>query len=86
MTLSSATKIVIRCIFCLEILDTETKAVRQARLIKNSNLESIVELFSGEGMGSGQVKSFIAVFPRDDQCNAMRSDRKNDSLEPEVAK
>ena len=86
MTLSSATKIVIRCIFCFEALDSETKADLQTRLIKNLNLESVVELFSCEGMGSGQVKSFIAVFPRDDQCNAMRSDRKNDSLEPEVAK
>ena len=86
MTLSSATKIMIRCIFCLKIFVSETKAVRQGRLIKNSNLESIVELFSGEGMGSGQVKSFIEVFPRDDRCNAMRSNRKNDSLEPVVAK
>lgn len=40
----------------LGILDFETKAVRHARLIKNSNLESVVELFSGEGMGSGQME------------------------------
>lgn len=40
----------------LGILEFETGAVRHARLIKNARLESVVELFSGEGMGSGQME------------------------------
>lgn len=40
----------------LALLDFETKPVMQARLIKNSRLESVVELFSGQGMGSGQME------------------------------
>jgi len=40
----------------LGILDFETKSVRHARLIKNSRLDSVVELFSGAGIGSGQME------------------------------
>lgn len=40
----------------LGILDFETKAVRHARLIKNTRLESVVELFSGDDIGSGQME------------------------------
>ena len=40
----------------LGILDFETKSLRPARLIKNSRLESVVELFSGDGIGSGQME------------------------------
>lgn len=40
----------------LGILDFETKAVRHARLIKNSRLDSVVELFAGDGIGSGQME------------------------------
>lgn len=40
----------------LGILEFETKSVRHARLIKNAQLESVVELFSGDGIGSGQME------------------------------
>ncbi len=40
----------------LGILEFETKPVRHARLIKNSRLQSVVELFSGDGIGSGQME------------------------------
>jgi hypothetical protein len=33
----------------------KTPALRRARLIKNSHLESVVELFNGRSMGSGQI-------------------------------
>ncbi len=33
----------------------KTTALRRARLIKNSHLESVVELFNGRSMGSGQI-------------------------------
>ena len=33
----------------------EHPGLRRARLVKNARLESVIELFSGEGMGSGQI-------------------------------
>jgi hypothetical protein len=43
----------------LSTLPLVSPSLRKARLIKNSRLEGVVELFSGESTGSGQV------FPRD---------------------
>ncbi|MBT5809837.1 MAG: hypothetical protein HOI19_05650, partial [Rhodospirillaceae bacterium] len=39
----------------LSVLPLANLGLRNARLIKNSRLEGVVELFSGEGTGSGQV-------------------------------
>lgn len=40
----------------LSTIPLKTKSLRQARLIKDERLEGVVELFSGEGTGSGRVK------------------------------
>ncbi len=40
----------------LGILEFETGPLRHAKLIKNAHLKSIVELFSGAGIGSGQME------------------------------
>jgi len=40
----------------LGMLEFETRPLRQARLIKNVRLHSVVELFAGEGIGSGQME------------------------------
>ena len=37
------------------MLPFKTTALRRARLIKNTNLKSVVELFAAEGSGSGQL-------------------------------
>ena len=37
-------------------LPLKTRGLREARLVKNSRLEGVVELFSGNGAGSGQLK------------------------------
>lgn len=37
-------------------LPLKTRSLREARLVKNSCLEGVVELFSGNGAGSGQLK------------------------------
>lgn len=47
----------------LSIIPLETPALHRARLIKNVRLESVVELFADEGMGSGQIP--IEALPRD---------------------
>ena len=39
----------------LSIIPFDTLALRRARLIKNSNLESMIELYRGEASGSGQT-------------------------------
>jgi len=39
----------------LSIIPLETNTLSRSRLIKNSRLESVVELFSGQGTGSGQI-------------------------------
>jgi hypothetical protein len=39
----------------LSALDLETRVLKDARLIKNNAVRSVVELFSGEGIGSGQL-------------------------------
>ena len=39
----------------LNIIPLETKSLRDARLTKNSHLESVVELFSNQSAGSGQI-------------------------------
>lgn len=39
----------------LSIIPLETKALKNARLIKNPQLESVIELFSGKKTGSGQM-------------------------------
>jgi hypothetical protein len=48
-------------IFCLplSILPLANQSLKKARLIKNSQLQGVVELFSGDGTGSGQM------FPKD---------------------
>ncbi len=40
----------------LAMLDIQTKALREARLIKNNRLRSVVEMFHGAGVGSGQLE------------------------------
>ena len=40
----------------LSIIPLETPGLRRARMVKNSHLESVLELFNYEGSGSGQVK------------------------------
>ena len=40
----------------LSILPIETIALRHTRLIKNAQLEGVVELFEGSKTGSGQVE------------------------------
>jgi hypothetical protein len=39
----------------LAIIPLETRSLRRARLIKNMQLDGVVEVFSGEGIGSGQL-------------------------------
>ncbi len=36
-------------------LDLETRVLREARMIKNNSVRSVIELFSGNGIGSGQL-------------------------------
>ena len=40
----------------LSLIPLETKSLRRAKLIKNMQLEGVIEVFKGEGMGSGQLK------------------------------
>ena len=37
----------------LSMISLETRGLQRARMIKNSRLESVVELFEGEEIGSG---------------------------------
>ncbi|HSO42726.1 MAG TPA: hypothetical protein VLR47_07790 [Rhodospirillales bacterium] len=48
----------------LAIIPMQTRALRHARMIKNSRLEGVVELFEGPASGSGQVEvdSIVNVF------------------------
>lgn len=48
----------------LSIIPMQTRALRHARMIKNSRLEGVVELFEGPASGSGQVEvdSIVNVF------------------------
>lgn len=39
----------------LSMIPLDTPGLRRARMIKNARYESVVELFKGEGTGSGQV-------------------------------
>ena len=39
----------------LAMVPFEHPGLRRARMVKNARLESVIELFSGEGMGSGQI-------------------------------
>jgi hypothetical protein len=43
-------------IFPLSMIPLETRGLQRARMIKNSRLESVVELFEGEEIGSGQIR------------------------------
>jgi hypothetical protein len=38
------------------MIPLETPGLKRTRMIKNSRLESVVEIFEGQGIGSGQVK------------------------------
>lgn len=40
----------------LSALTIETKGLREARLIKNNQVRTVVELFHGDGVGSGQME------------------------------
>lgn len=40
----------------LSMIPLDTPGLRRARMIKNSRFESVVELYKGEGIGSGQVR------------------------------
>ena len=40
----------------LSMIPLETRGLQRARMIKNSRLESVVELFEGEEIGSGQIR------------------------------
>ena len=40
----------------LSMIPIETSGLQRTRMIKNSRLESMVEVFEGKGIGSGQVK------------------------------
>ena len=40
----------------LAMIPLETPGLKRTRMIKNSRLESVVEIFEGQGIGSGQVK------------------------------
>ncbi|MBT5111408.1 MAG: hypothetical protein HOM25_22215 [Rhodospirillaceae bacterium] len=53
----------------LSTLPIVSPSLRKARLIKNSQLEGVVELFSGEGTGSGQVlpRDLANIFQFDDK-------------------
>lgn len=42
-------------VLALSIIPFRTPTLRQARLIKNSHLESVLEVFSGKHTGSGQI-------------------------------
>ena len=41
----------------LNIIPLQTPSLRRARLIKNVQLESVVELFHNSGSGSGQIET-----------------------------
>lgn len=49
----------------LSIIPLQTPGLRKARLVKNSNLQTGIELFKGEGTGSGQIdpKDLLDYFP-----------------------
>ena len=40
----------------LAVLPFQTKALASVKLIKNTQLRSVIELFSGEQTGSGQIE------------------------------
>jgi len=40
----------------LAMLEVQTKTLQEARLIKNNRFQSVVEMFRGEGVGSGQLE------------------------------
>ena len=52
----------------LSILPLVTKGLRDARLIKNVRMDAMVELFSGEATGSGQIplQHLVLVFHFDE--------------------
>ncbi len=58
----------------LSIIPFETKALKSARLIKNSRLETMVELFSDLQSGSGQMTVGDAVKELQDRAGASRKD------------
>ena len=53
----------------LSMLPLVTKGLRKARLIKNARMEGMVELFSGEATGSGQIPphDLVLVFHFDER-------------------
>ncbi len=55
----------------LSIIPLRTGGMRKARLIKNARLEGVIEVFSGPGIGSGQISpsSLHDVFQRK-ECNS----------------
>ncbi len=55
----------------LSIIPLRTGGMRKARLIKNARLEGVIEVFSGPGIGSGQISpsSLHDVFQRR-ECNS----------------
>ena len=59
----------------LSVLPLANLGLRNARLIKNSRLEGVVELFSGEGTGSGQV------LPKDLHKNFQFEDKSGQDME-----
>ena len=55
----------------LSMLPLVTKELRKARLIKNARMEGMVELFSGEATGSGQISPHdLALVFHFDESNA----------------
>lgn len=53
----------------LSFLPLKTKGLQQARMIKNARFEGVIELFSGQDMGSGQIrpKDLPGIFHFDDR-------------------
>lgn len=58
----------------LSIIPFESKMLNRARMIKNGRLESVVELFSDQQSGSGQMKISDAIKELQDKAGASRMD------------
>lgn len=58
----------------LSIIPFESKVLARARIIKNSRLESVVELFSDQQSGSGQMKISDAAKELQDRAGASKRD------------
>lgn len=58
----------------LSIIPFESKMLKNARMVKNGRLESMVELFSDQQSGSGQMKIADAIKELQDRAGGSRKD------------